>query len=77
MIFFINSYCILDYVFYFKPICFGKWKSVDVETGEEKSIVEIYEQNGKVFGKIIGILNLEHKGDLCENVNVMKKTNLF
>lgn len=44
---------------------FGKWKTVDVETGEEKSVVEIYEKEGKVFGKIIDIL----KGDkdaLCD-----------
>lgn len=36
---------------------FGKWKTVDDETGEEKSIVEIYEENGKVFGKIIEIFD--------------------
>lgn len=31
----------------------GKWKSIDDETGKAKSIVEIYERNGKVHGKII------------------------
>ncbi len=31
----------------------GKWKTIDDETGKEKSIVEIYESNGKVYGKII------------------------
>ncbi len=35
----------------------GVWKSVDDETGEEKSNVTIYEQNGKVFGKITKILS--------------------
>ena len=30
----------------------GKWKSVDDETGKEKSIVEIYMKDGKAFGKI-------------------------
>ena len=35
---------------------FGKWKTVDDETGEEKSIIEIFEKNGKVFGKVIEIL---------------------
>ncbi len=34
----------------------GKWKSIDDQTGEAKSIVEIYEQDGKVFGRIISIL---------------------
>lgn len=32
---------------------FGKWKTIDDETGKAKSIVEIYEHNGKVYGKII------------------------
>ena len=31
----------------------GKWVTIDDETGDKKSVVEIYEQNGKVFGKII------------------------
>lgn len=31
----------------------GKWKTIDDETGKAKSIVEIYEKNGKFFGKII------------------------
>jgi uncharacterized protein (DUF2147 family) len=31
----------------------GKWKTIDDETGKAKSIVEIYEQSGKVYGKII------------------------
>ena len=36
---------------------FGKWKTVDDETGEEKSVVEIYEKDGKVYGKIIEIFD--------------------
>ena len=35
----------------------GVWKTVDDETGEEKSQVEIYEKNGKYYGKIIKLLN--------------------
>lgn len=30
----------------------GKWKTIDDNTGEEKSIVEIFEKGGQVFGKI-------------------------
>jgi uncharacterized protein (DUF2147 family) len=33
----------------------GKWKTIDDETGVEKSIVEIFEKEGKVFGKVIRI----------------------
>ncbi|PLX19865.1 MAG: DUF2147 domain-containing protein [Salinivirgaceae bacterium] len=35
----------------------GKWKTIDHETGEAKSIVEIYMKGGKVYGKIIQILS--------------------
>lgn len=31
----------------------GKWKTIDDKTGETKSIVELFDQQGKVFGKII------------------------
>ena len=32
---------------------FGKWVTIDDETNEKKSVVEIYERNGKVYGKIV------------------------
>jgi uncharacterized protein (DUF2147 family) len=31
----------------------GKWKTIDDNSGEEKSVVELFEQNGKVYGKIV------------------------
>lgn len=34
----------------------GEWRTIDDETGEPKSVVEIYEQDGKLFGKIVQIL---------------------
>jgi uncharacterized protein (DUF2147 family) len=44
----------------------GKWKTIDAQDGgKEKSIVEIYEENGKIFGKIIEILNPEDKDAIC------------
>jgi uncharacterized protein (DUF2147 family) len=51
---------------------YGKWKTIDDNTGIAKSIVELYEQNGKVFGRIKRILKedkrdvrcVECKGDL-------------
>ena len=33
----------------------GMWKTVDDKTGTIKSEVEIYEQGGKLFGKIVGL----------------------
>jgi uncharacterized protein (DUF2147 family) len=43
----------------------GKWKTIDDETGEAKSIVEIYEQNGKIYGKVVEILNPAKKDSKC------------
>jgi len=33
----------------------GKWKTVDEKTGKVVSDVEIYQQGGKLFGKITGL----------------------
>lgn len=33
----------------------GTWKTIDDKSGQPRSIVEIFERNGKVFGKIIKI----------------------
>ena len=43
----------------------GKWKTIDDETGEAKSIVEIYEKNGKIYGKVVEILNPARKNAKC------------
>lgn len=50
---------------------FGKWKTIDDQTGSVRSIVEIFEKNGKAFGKVIkgfpGPGESEDKlCDLCE-----------
>ncbi|MBK8517493.1 MAG: DUF2147 domain-containing protein [Saprospiraceae bacterium] len=34
----------------------GVWKNLDDEDGKEKSHIEIYEQNGKLRGKVIKLL---------------------
>jgi len=43
----------------------GKWKSIDDETGEAKSIIEIYKKDGKVYGKIVEILNKDRQDAKC------------
>lgn len=45
----------------------GKWKTVDDETGDAKSIVEITERDGKIYGKVIEILNVAKKDAKCQN----------
>src|SRR3990167_97603 len=45
----------------------GRWRTIDDETGKPKSIIEIYEKSGKVYGKVIEILEEENKKKLCSN----------
>lgn len=40
----------------------GKWKTIDDETNEPKSIVEIFEKDGKYFGKIVQLLKEREDG---------------
>lgn len=49
----------------FSQTILGRWKTIDDETGKEKGIVEIYEVKGKVYGKIIEILEVEHRKRKC------------
>lgn len=46
----------------------GKWKTIDDNTGEAKSVVEIYKQNGKVYGKIVKLFRGpdEEQDPICE-----------
>lgn len=46
---------------------FGKWKTVNDETGVSHSIVEIYEdqETGEVKGKLVRMLKDEMKDKLC------------
>lgn len=51
----------------------GKWKTIDDETGKTKSIIQIYEQNGKYYGKIVELLLPEDKGKLCDKCSGTNK----
>ena len=44
----------------------GKWKTIDDETGKPKSMVEIYEKSGKIFGKVVEIFEAENRNRVCE-----------
>lgn len=52
---------------------FGKWKTYDEETGNEKSIVEIFEKNGKAYAKILQLLEKGKEDNVCENCSGAKK----
>lgn len=44
----------------------GKWKTIDDKTGVEKSVVEIYEKSGKIYGKVVEIYDDSRQKDLCK-----------
>jgi uncharacterized protein (DUF2147 family) len=50
----------------FSQTVIGKWKTMDDETGKAKSIVEIYEKSGKIYGRILEILEEEHRNRKCD-----------
>lgn len=44
----------------------GKWKTLDDETGKPVSVVEIFEKNKKIYGKVVEIFNPKTKVPRCE-----------
>lgn len=46
----------------------GKWKTIDDESNKPKSIVEIFEREGKYYGKIVKLFRTqdEEQDPLCE-----------
>ena len=50
----------------FSQSILGKWKTIDDETGVEKSIIEIYEVKGKIYGKVIEIFEAKNRNRKCE-----------
>ncbi len=47
------------------PSVIGKWVSVDDETGQRQSIVELYQKDGELRGKLLELLIPEDKGSVC------------
>ena len=46
------SFCFIAAAFAQDTSIVGKWKTIDDKTNEPKSIVQIYEQDGKYFGRV-------------------------
>ena len=46
----------------------GKWKTIDDETGKPRSVVDIYEKEGRYYGKIIKLFREpgEDPDPICE-----------
>lgn len=50
----------------------GVWKTIDDNTGEAKSLVEIYEKDGRYYGKVVDLL-LKPDDTVCDNCEGDKK----
>lgn len=50
-----------------KPSVIGKWKSIDDQTGKQMGVVQIYEEDGKIYGKVIEITKAEDRDKLCND----------
>lgn len=44
---------------------FGKWKTIDDRTGKPKGLIEIYEKNGLMYGKILKVLEEGREDVVC------------
>ncbi|TAF34662.1 MAG: DUF2147 domain-containing protein [Cytophagales bacterium] len=53
----------------------GTWKTIDDETGKPRSLVQIYEQGGKLYGKITKFFPEpnEEENPLCKECKGTKK----
>lgn len=45
----------------------GKWKTIDDATGEAKSVVEVFSKSGKIYAKVVEILDPTKKNNLCNS----------
>lgn len=46
----------------------GKWKTIDDETNEAQSVVELFERDGRLYGKIVRLFRQPHEDPdpVCE-----------
>ena len=65
--FLISIFCLMTFLVNAQTVL-SKWKTIDDETGEPKSIVEIYERGGKVYGKIVKLFRKpnEEQDPVCD-----------
>ena len=54
----------------------GKWRTID-KNGVSKCIVNIYEKDGKVYGKMVEVLVEEEKNALCAKCEGDQKNKHF
>ena len=55
----------------------GTWKTIDDETGEEKSIVTVWIENGELKGRIDTLLNPSEPNPKCDDCKGSRKGQLI
>ena len=50
-----------------KSSVLGHWKTIDDKTGKALAIINIYEKDNELYGKVVEILDPKGKNKLCEN----------
>lgn len=55
-------FCFLSY-FSYAQTCYGKWVTIDDNTGKKKSIVELYKYKDQMYGKITYLYPREGRED--------------
>ena len=69
----LTIYYLLLSLFIQTPSYEGQWVSIDDETGVEKSVIELYVENDKLYGRIKKLLLPEDQGKLCVNCTGSEK----
>lgn len=49
----------------FSQSIIGKWKTIDDETGKETSVIEVFQKDKKIYGKIVEIIDAEKRDKVC------------
>ena len=65
--------CVLATSSMYSQSVIGKWKTIDDETGDTKSIVEVFSKSGKIYAKVVEILDLANKNSVCKKCSVEDK----
>jgi uncharacterized protein (DUF2147 family) len=55
----------------------GRWRTVDDKTGKPRSIVRIWEENGRYYGRVEESLNPERAGRRCDKCTDERKDQLI
>jgi uncharacterized protein (DUF2147 family) len=56
-----------------EPTPVGTWRTFDNHTGKARSLVRIYEENGKLYGKVETSLDPARAGRLCDQCKDERK----